>query len=104
MIVLAENFNSMVSVFNSGMFEGKIMNKISLNPSLTHMFRSRLTDMKGYSYKVGALPYAPFLMKNGGNKFSGFEIMQVDSLASLLNFTYSIIEPPDGQWGRVGPD
>ena len=43
-------------------------------------------------------------MKNEGDKFSGFEIMKVDALASLLNFTYSIIEPPDGQWGRVGPD
>ena len=104
MIVLAENFNSMVSVFNSGMFEGKIMNKMILNPSLTNMFRSRLMNMQGYSYNVGALPYAPFLMKNGGNRFSGFEILQVDALASLLNFTYSIIEPPDGQRGRVGPD
>jgi hypothetical protein len=42
-------------------------------------------------------------MKNEGAKFSGFAIMQVDALASLLNFTYNIIEPPDGQCGCVGP-
>ena len=71
MIVIAESFNNTVSAYNSGMFEGKIMKKMALNPSLTHMFGSRLKDMKGYSYNVGALPYAPFLMKNEGDKFSG---------------------------------
>ena len=73
-------------------------------PCLRDMFRHRLADMKGYKYNVGALPYAPFLMKNKEGNFSGSEIMQVDALATLFNFTYDIIEPPDGEWGRMTPD
>ena len=108
-IVLSRGVGGRVAVYVSGIFEGKTMIKIAETsrmgqtnlPSLCDIFRHRLTDMKGYKYKIGALPYAPFLMKNKEEKFSGYEIMQVDALATLLNFTYDIIEPPDGEWGRI---
>ena len=110
-IVLSRGVGGRIAVYSSGIFEGKTMIKIAetskmgshILPSLHDMFRYRLADMKGYKYYIGALPYAPFLMKNKEEKFSGYEIMQVNALASLLNFTYDIIEPPDGEWGRITP-
>ena len=111
-IVLSKGVGGRVAVYVSGIFEGKTMIKIAETsrmgptnlPSLRDMLRHRFADMKGYKYKVGALAYAPFLMKNKEEKFSGYEIMQVDALATLLNFTYNIIEPPDGEWGRITSD
>ena len=111
-IVLSRGVGGRVAVYSSGIFEGKTMIKIAETskmgpanlPCLRDMFRHRLADMKGYKYNVGALPYAPFLMKNKEGNFSGSEIMQVDALATLFNFTYDIIEPPDGEWGRMTPD
>ena len=108
-IVLLRGIGGRVAVYSSGIFEGKTMIKIAETsksgppnlPSLRDMFRYRLADMKGYNYNIGALPYAPFLMKNKEGKFFGYEIKQVDALATLLNFSYNIIEPPDGEWGRI---
>lgn len=112
LLFFQEVLGGRVAVYSSGIFEGKTMIKIAETskmgpanlPCLRDMFRHRLADMKGYKYNVGALPYAPFLMKNKEGNFSGSEIMQVDALATLFNFTYDIIEPPDGEWGRMTPD
>ena len=104
-IILTQNIGKTANLFTSGVFEGKIMTKMApiINSSysdLNSVFKSKFSDMKGYTYKVAALSYAPFLMKNIGNIFSGFEIFQLDALAFLLNFQYTIVEPPDGQWGK----
>ena len=93
-IVLTKSINKMFSVFMSGMFEGKIMTKRNVNIKavssgldMRKLFKSKFTDMKGYTYRVAALPYAPFLMKNEKDIFSGYEILQLRALGSLLNFT-----------------
>ena len=41
-------------------------------------------------------------MKSEKDIFSGYEILQLRALGSLLNFTYETVEPPDGQRGKAG--
>ena len=65
------------------------------------IFKSKFEDMRGYKYNVAALAYAPFLMKNKGNSFSGYEMYQLDAMASHLNFNYNIIEPSDSPLGNL---
>ena len=70
LIVLTRSFNKTFNIFMSGVFDRKIMTKReqsihseSSNLNLGEMFKSKFTNMKGYTYRVAALPYAPFLMK-----------------------------------------
>ena len=81
------------------------MTKVAANTSLgiRKLFKSKFSDMKGYTFRVAALAYPPYLMKNG-DKYSGYEILQLEAMGSMLNFTYQTIEPPDGQWGTAGPN
>ena len=92
----------------SGIFEGNIMTrkdyditKEDLVLNLSKIFKSKFKDMRGYKYNVAALAYAPFLMKNKGNSFSGYEMYQLDAMASHLNFNYNIIEPSDSPLGNL---
>ena len=90
----------------SGIFEHKMMTNAKENlegdRNLRKLFKSKFTNMKGYTFRVAALPYAPYLIKNQENIFSGYEILQLGALGDFLNFTYQTIEPPDGQWGKAG--
>ena len=74
------------------------MTKVAANIGIRKLFKSKFSDMKGYTFQVAALAYPPYLMKNG-DKYSGSEILQLSAMGSMLNFTYQTIEPPDGQWG-----
>ena len=107
LLVLSEGFNSTKNIFMSGVFEDNLMvkqgeiTKENLDQiNLRKIFKSRYEDMKGYKYQIGALPYSPFFMKNT-EIYSGFEVLMLDTLATVRNFTYDIIEPADGQWGKV---
>ena len=108
-VVLTMRLDKRFEIFHSGIFENKLMVKTdvavqdaSLKPSLKKIFKSKFTNMKGYTFKVAALPYAPYLMKNEENVFSGYEILQLGAIGMFLNFTYETVEPPDGQWGKGG--
>ena len=98
LVVVASTFSSSFQLFSSGIFEGKRMTKVAANTSLGigKLFKSKFSDMKGYTFRVAALAYPPYLMKNG-DKYSGYEILQLEAMGSMLNFTYKTIEPPDGQ-------
>ena len=34
----------------------------------------------------------------------GFEIAMIDELSKVLDFSYEVINPPDGQWGLIDED
>ncbi len=64
-----------------------------------------LTDMQGYEFIVATLHYAPFIRMHkdaDGNilSYSGIEVALLKYLARRSNFTYRLINPPDGAWGR----
>ncbi|XP_067682395.1 glutamate receptor ionotropic, kainate glr-3-like [Haliotis asinina] len=53
---------------------------------------------------VGTLEWAPFVIKkveNGSVKFDGLCIQLLEELAKQLNFSYTLVEPPDREWSRV---
>ncbi|XP_070208836.1 glutamate receptor ionotropic, delta-2-like [Littorina saxatilis] len=57
---------------------------------------------KGQSVRVGYNPLTPYIMdshESGQNKYSGFCVDLLDILAESLNFTFSFVKPPDGEWG-----
>ena len=34
----------------------------------------------------------------------GFEIAMIDELSKVLDFSYEVVNPPDGQWGLINED
>ncbi|XP_071080993.1 glutamate receptor ionotropic, kainate 3-like [Haliotis cracherodii] len=53
---------------------------------------------------VGTLEWAPFVIKrvvNGSVRFDGLCIQLLQELAKQLNFSYTLVEPEDREWGRV---
>ena len=37
-------------------------------------------------------------------KMTGMFAEVFDNLQEIMNFTYTLIKPPDGQWGSIQPD
>ena len=68
--------------------------------SYEEIFPDILSDMKGYNYKVATLPYLPFVKKHSDSTYSGIEIRLAGFISQLYNFTFTLIEPPDGAWGK----
>ena len=55
-------------------------------------------------FLVAGLPYPHYIMRSSTGRYSGYELLQLETLADLLNFTYRLVEPEDGEWGRRGED
>lgn len=45
-----------------------------------------------------------YSQSNKYRNYWGYEIEMLKSIAPILNFTYTIENPPDGKWGHVEPD
>ncbi|XP_069166158.1 probable glutamate receptor [Procambarus clarkii] len=64
--------------------------------------------LTGSHLRVAADVWVPWVMfqddQVGTPHSSGILIDFLNILASKLNFTYSVIRPPDGEWGRVLPN
>ncbi|XP_050404458.2 uncharacterized protein LOC126820491 [Patella vulgata] len=55
-------------------------------------------------FYVATLEYSPFVIKkvtNGTAVYTGLCMDLLWELAISLNFSYVMVEPPDGEWGRV---
>ncbi|XP_071081190.1 glutamate receptor ionotropic, kainate 2-like [Haliotis cracherodii] len=53
---------------------------------------------------VGTLEWAPYVIKrveSGSVRFDGLCIQLLQELAKQLNFSYTLVEPEDGEWSRV---
>ena len=90
-------------MYKSGIFEGNVflqedydIESEDSSIDLSDIYKSKFKNLKGYEFTVAGLAYAPFLMKNQGEKFSGYEILQLNALAEHLKFKLKIIELPDG--------
>ncbi|XP_067681067.1 glutamate receptor ionotropic, kainate 1-like [Haliotis asinina] len=63
------------------------------------------TDKYGYNnrtFKVGILPWHPFVYKSEDNRtYYGLCLDMLSELARSLNFSYVFVEPVDQEWGRV---
>ena len=93
-----------ISVYKSGIFEGNVflqedydIESEDSSIDLSAIYKSKFKNLKDYEFTVAGLAYAPFLMKNQDEKFSEYEILQLNALAEHLNFKPKIIETPDGQ-------
>ncbi|XP_069104062.1 glutamate receptor ionotropic, delta-1-like isoform X1 [Argopecten irradians] len=53
----------------------------------------------GRNMLVATLQWDPFVMKNGNNSYEGLCFDIFNEIATRFNFTYDVIEPPDGDWG-----
>ena len=43
-----------------------------------------------------------FSESNKYRNYWGYEIEMLKNVANILNFTYTIENPPDGKWGHIG--
>ena len=60
------------------------------------------TGLDGRNLIVAAEHWPPYFIISGDNEhqlFSGFMTMVLDYLEKSLNFTSTIVRPPDGSWG-----
>ncbi len=74
-----------------------------------NMLPDFLSDMKGYEFTVATLHYDPFIRihkDSDGNVlyYTGIEIDLINYLGRRSNFTYRLINPPDGAWGVPDPE
>ncbi len=59
--------------------------------------------LSGQNLVVGINLWTPFVMETQGNDtaaYSGISIDILEHLALSLNFTYTLVLPADGEWGR----
>ena len=67
------------------------------------IFPNKFNGFNNKTFRVTSLAYSFFQKKikqaNGSVKWSGLTFEILDELARDLNFSYVVIEPPDGQWG-----
>ncbi|XP_071523502.1 glutamate receptor ionotropic, delta-1-like [Panulirus ornatus] len=86
-------------------------------PPHTHslLFPQRGTDLMGRRLRVAMLPYFPLSdhkksLREEGEEEEGsvlltprdsLDVRIINTMAAHLNFTYELVEPPDGQWGVV---
>ena len=64
---------------------------------------------QGVNFKVTSLHYMPYIglskEKNGEIKLANGMFVDIfKELAMVMNFTYTVIEPPDGEWGVLRDD
>ncbi|KAL4219833.1 hypothetical protein ACF0H5_020245 [Mactra antiquata] len=75
--------------------DGNIVLESDIFPNINYGYNMR-------EFLVSTLPYPPFVIKNidnGTALYEGFCIDLLKELSRILNFTYFIMEPPDGYWG-----
>ncbi|XP_071081479.1 glutamate receptor ionotropic, kainate glr-3-like [Haliotis cracherodii] len=75
---------------------------IKLCSSKSQIFPNYNQGFNGRPFIVATNVWYPFVMKQGNNQTSTYEGFCIDLLfemAGALNFTYKLIEPPDGEWG-----
>ncbi|XP_060078728.1 glutamate receptor ionotropic, kainate 2-like, partial [Ylistrum balloti] len=53
----------------------------------------------GRNLLVATLQWSPFVVKNGNNSYEGLCFDIFNEIATRFNFTYDVMEPPDGDWG-----
>lgn len=69
----------------------------------------RRGDLKGYKFRCATLPSNPYIsdmVPIGPDlyKMYGMFAEVFDNIATIMNFTYDLTKPPDGQWGAIQPD
>ncbi|OWF39812.1 Glutamate receptor ionotropic, kainate 3 [Mizuhopecten yessoensis] len=66
---------------------------------LSTFFPNRNYGWNGRNFKVATLQWSPFVIKNGNNSYEGLCFDIFNEIATRFNFTYDVMEPPDGDWG-----
>ncbi|KAK3583442.1 hypothetical protein CHS0354_025574 [Potamilus streckersoni] len=82
-------------------FAGNVTIYSDIFPNTKYKFNKR-------KFVVSTLQYGPFVIKatdpNGTVSYGGMCIDLLEQLSYTLNFTYNLVEPPDGVFGSVSPD
>ncbi|XP_053403155.1 glutamate receptor U1-like [Mercenaria mercenaria] len=76
---------------------GDIVVNSDIFPNAKHGYNQR-------RFLISTLEYAPFVFKKKVNNsyiYEGFCIDLLEELAHKLNFTYTLTEPDDGNWGTI---
>ncbi|ESO86865.1 hypothetical protein LOTGIDRAFT_166867 [Lottia gigantea] len=80
----------------SNIVQGTEIDYSAIFPNTKFGFNQRL-------FQVATLAWSPFMIKkevNGSAEYSGLCMDLLLELAVSLNFTFKMVEPPDGEWGR----
>ncbi|XP_046572369.1 glutamate receptor ionotropic, kainate glr-3-like [Haliotis rubra] len=75
---------------------------VKICSSKSDIFPNHNRGFNGRPFIVATNMWYPFVMKQGNNLTSTYEGFCIDLLlemAGALNFTFKLVEPPDGEWG-----
>ena len=68
-----------------------------------------LFPFQGHHFNCATLPSRPYItdmVPTGPDTFKMYGMFAevFNNLQEVMNFTYTLIKPPDGQWGAIQPD
>uniref|UniRef100_A0A6A7FPU6 Glutamate receptor ionotropic, kainate 5-like n=1 Tax=Hirondellea gigas TaxID=1518452 RepID=A0A6A7FPU6_9CRUS len=88
---------------------GKWQPDVGLTPG-KDFFPPLYDNFKNHQFRAVTLDFSPFIdfVNNGHGKplteVVGVDILIMDTMAQVLNFTYQVYQPADGQWGYQLPN
>ena len=68
------------------------LHKMDIFPTLKH-------GLNGINLRVCTIPWGSYVIQYDNGTYSGYYIEVLNIIASKLNFTYTVYQPPDGKYG-----
>ncbi|ELU16476.1 hypothetical protein CAPTEDRAFT_189588 [Capitella teleta] len=75
--------------------------------SLDDLFPAKKFGLNGVQLRVAVMEWCPYLIKSsdaGCESYSGSYMDVLEMMATSMNFSFTCVEPPDGEWGVRHPN